>query len=76
MRALITQKHREYHHTLARAPSRTHAYTPQDVGGTLIGEKGLLVMTGAQSEEWYQIHQTRGFQVFDAIPFAPFQTLL
>jgi hypothetical protein len=44
--------------------------------GTFIGENGLVVMTGAESVEWYQIHQKHGFQVFDAITFAPFQTLL
>jgi hypothetical protein len=26
--------------------------------------------------EWYQINQTHGFHVFDAIPLVPFQTLL
>jgi hypothetical protein len=46
---------------------------PQEVGGTLIGKDGLVVMAGAESVEWYQIH---GFHVFDAIPFAPFHTLL
>ena len=46
---------------------------PQEVGGTLIGENGLVVMIGVGSVEWYQTH---GFQVFDAIPFALFQTLL
>ena len=45
----------------------------QEVGGTLIGEDGLVVMAGAKWVEWYQ---TRGFYVFDAIPFALFQTLL
>ena len=25
----------------------------QEVGGTLIGENGLMVMTGAESVEWY-----------------------
>jgi hypothetical protein len=51
----------------------------QEVGGTLIWENGLVVMTGEESEEWYQIHQTHGFhgyQVFDDIPFALFWTLL
>ena len=38
-------------------------------GGTLIVEDGLVVITGAEWVEWYQTH---GFQVFDAIPFAPF----
>ena len=27
------------------------------------------------SVEWYQIRQIHGFQVFDAIPFAPLQLL-
>ena len=49
---------------------------PQEVGGTLIGEDGLVVMTGAESVEWYQMHQTSGFYEFDAIPFAPFRILL
>ena len=51
----------------------------QEVGGTLIGVEGLVVMTGAESVEWYQIHPTHGFhgfQVFDAIPFAPFRPVL
>ena len=42
-------------------------YQPQEVGGTLIWENGLVVMTGAESVEWYQIHQTHGFQVFNAL---------
>ena len=29
-------------------------YILQEVGGTLIGENGLMVMTGAESVEWYQ----------------------
>jgi hypothetical protein len=44
-------------------------------GGTLIGEE-LVVMAGEESVEWYQLHQTYGFHVFDAIPFVPFQPLL
>jgi hypothetical protein len=44
---------------------------PQEVGGTLIGEDGLVVIAGAEEVEWYQIHQTRG-----SIPFALFQPLL
>jgi hypothetical protein len=44
----------------------------QEVGGTLIWESELMVMTGAESVEWYQIH---GFQVF-AIPLAPVRLLL
>ena len=51
-------------------------YMSQEVGSTLIGEDGLMIMTGAESVEWCQIHQTRGFQVFDAIPFAPFWPVL
>ena len=27
-----------------------------EVGGTLIGENGLMLMTGAELVEWYQIH--------------------
>jgi hypothetical protein len=49
---------------------------PQEVGGTLIGENGLVVVIGVGSVEWYETHQTHGFQVFDAIPLALFQTLL
>jgi hypothetical protein len=45
----------------------------QQVGVSLIGENGLVLMTGV---EWYQIHQTHGFQVFDAVPFVLFCTLL
>ena len=54
----------------------TQAFQSQEVGGTLIGENGLVVMAGAELVEWYQIHQTHSFHVFDAIPFPPFQTLL
>ena len=46
---------------------------PQEVGGTLIGEDGSVVIAGV---EWYQIHQRHGFHVFDAIPFATFHPLL
>ena len=46
---------------------------PQKVGGTVIVENGLGVMTGVESVEWYQIPQTYGFQVFAAVPFAPFR---
>jgi hypothetical protein len=35
-----------------------------------------MVMAEAVSVEWYQINQTHGFHVFDAIPLVPFQTLL
>lgn len=31
---------------------------PQEVGGSLIGEAGLMVMAGAVLMEWYKIHQT------------------
>lgn len=48
-------------------------YHAQEVGGTLIGENGLVLKAGAESVEYYHTH---GFQVFDAIPFAPFRTLL
>lgn len=41
------------------------------LGGLSTAQIGLW-----QSVEWYQIHQTHGFQVFDAIPFAPFLALL
>jgi hypothetical protein len=34
----------------------------QEFDGTLIGEDGLVVMAGAESVEWYQIH------VVDAVP--------
>ena len=30
-------------------------FRSQEVGGTLIGEDGLVVMAGAESVEWYQI---------------------
>ena len=45
---------------------------PQEVGGTLFGEDGLVVMIGAESVECYV---TYGFYV-SAIPFALFQPLL
>ena len=32
----------------------------QEVGGTLIGEDGLVAMVGAESMQWYQVHQTHG----------------
>ena len=41
-----------------------------------IVEDGLMVTTGAELVGRYQIDQTHGFHVFDAIPFSPFQTLL
>jgi hypothetical protein len=40
----------------------------QEVGGTLIGEDGLVVMAEAEWVEWYQTHV---LNVFDAIPFQP-----
>ena len=52
------------------------AWGPKEVGGTLIGENRLVVMTGAELVEWYQIHQTHEFQVFDAIPVASFRPVL
>ena len=51
------------------------SYIAQEVGGTLIVENGLVLITGAELVEWYQIHQTHGFHVYDAFPFAPFQTI-
>jgi hypothetical protein len=46
-------------------------YQTQEDGGTLIGETGLVVMTGA--DQWNGIkYIKRGFQV---IPFGPFQPL-
>jgi hypothetical protein len=47
----------------------------QEVGGTLIGEVGLVVMAEVESVKLYQIHQTYGFHVL-AIPFTPFRLLL
>ena len=47
-----------------------YCLTPEEVGGTLIGKNVLVVMTGVELVEWYQIHHTHGFQVFNAIPFA------
>jgi hypothetical protein len=51
-------------------------HKPQEVGGNVIGEDRLMVMTGEELVEWYQIHQTHGFQVFYAIPFALFQAII
>ena len=48
----------------------TVSLVAHEVGGTLIGENKLVVIAGEESVEWYQIHQTHGFQVFGAIPFA------
>ena len=53
-----------------------HLLPPQEVGGTLIGEDGLVVMAGVDYVEWFKIHQSHGFQVIDAILFAPLQPLL
>ena len=55
-----------------------HVFGTQEVGGTLTGEDGLVLMAGVESVEWYQIHHTHGFHgfhVFAAIPFTPFQPL-
>ena len=56
-----------------------HSYNEllaQEVGGTLIGEDGLMVMTGGELVECFQIEQIHGFHLFNAIPFTPFQPLL
>jgi hypothetical protein len=34
---------------------------PHEVGGTLIGEDGLVLIAGAELVEWYQMHPTQGF---------------
>ena len=47
----------------------------QEVGGTWIGEEGLVIMAGEEKVEWYQIHQTHGLLLFDVIPIAPFWLL-
>jgi hypothetical protein len=39
----------------------------QEVGGTIIGEDGLVVMAGAESVEWYQTHQTHGLMPFHVL---------
>ena len=44
----------------------------QEVGGTLIGEDGLVVMPEAESEEWYQIRMVS----MCLMPCAPVQPLL
>ena len=49
-----------------------YIYIAQEVGNTLIGEDGLVVMIGAESNTWFPY----GFHVFDAIRFAPFGPLL
>jgi hypothetical protein len=46
------------------APPWKHIPTSQEVGGTLIGEDELMVMTGVEFMERYQIHQAHGFHVF------------
>jgi hypothetical protein len=56
--------------------AQQHSPCRQQVGRTLIGENGLVLLAGVEFVEWYQIHQTHGFYVFDVIPFAPFQPLL
>lgn len=35
---------------------------PHEVGATLIGEDGLMVVAGTELVEWNQIYQTHGFQ--------------
>jgi hypothetical protein len=52
------------------------AVLPQEVVVKLIREEGLVVMSGAELVEGYQIHQTHVFHVFDAIPSTPFRPLL
>ena len=47
-----------------------HMNPPEEVGGILICEAGLVVMAEKEKMEGYQIHQTHGFHAFDAIPFA------
>ena len=49
------------------------SHSAQEVGGTLIGKDGIVVMAGV---ELMEEHKTHSFNVFDAIPFYPFQPLL
>ena len=56
-----------YHPPLRTSSLPQQPWEAQEVGGTLIGEDGLVVMAGAELVEWYQIH---------ANPFAPFKSLL
>ena len=40
----------------------------QEVGGTLIGEDGVVVMVGPEWVAWYQIYQNQGFHSIHAVP--------
>ena len=63
---ILVTLHTYIHDRLAAAYMMIEsACTAQEVGCTLIGEDGLVVMAGA---EWYQVH---GFHVFDAIRSIP-----
>jgi hypothetical protein len=62
--------------TLTGSPHGGYRCASQEFGGNVIWVGGLVVTAGAESVEWYQIHQTHGFYVLDAIPFALFQPLL
>ena len=46
----------------------------QEVGGALIVEDGRVVMAGA--EGGMVSNTSRGFHVFDTIPFTPFQPIV
>lgn len=50
----------------------TTLYRAQEVGGTLIGENGLVVMAGVELVKLYQMHQTHSFHLFDSILFTLF----
>lgn len=54
-------------------PSASVTLVSKEIGGILIGEDGLVVMSGAESVER---HQTWFSRCFDAVPFTPFQLLL
>ena len=43
---------------------KMYATKLQEVGGTLIGVDGLVLMAGAELVEWYQLHQTHGLMPF------------
>ena len=65
---------------LAAGESPTQASAAQGVGGTLIGENGLVVMTGSESVEWYNMYQSHGLMLFHLLcsghyyePFSPQQ---
>ena len=49
----------------------------QEVGGTFIGEDelGVVIMTGAELVEWYQIHQTHGLKPFHSLRFSHYYEL-